>query len=132
MVVDLLEKLFKISKSVAYDDLRKAQMLFGNPQPGMKDAKRAIAETWIQNGADRCWKKGDMDGYHKFVKLYMEINKLDAEDDAISEWMKKLKPTQVLIVSSMEDLQAEAAKLQDELVQDVEHTEVNEGEATEG
>lgn len=131
-VVDLIERLFTISKSVAYDDVRKAMMLFGNPQPEVKEAKRAIAETMALQGAEKCWKESNMDGYHRFVKLYMELNKLDVQEDDISALLKKLKPTQVLIVASKADLEEEAEKLRQELVQDVEHTEVNEGESTEG
>jgi hypothetical protein len=130
-VCDLLERLFHISKSVAYDDIRKAMMLFSNPLDDLKEAKRSIAETMAMNGANKCWKEGNMDGYHKFVKLYMELNKLDIQEDDISGLLKKLKPTQVLIVASREDLQAEAAKIQAEIIHDVEYTEANEGEGSE-
>lgn len=131
-VVDLLERLFKISKSVAYDDLRKAMMLFSNPQADLKDAKRAIAETMAMNGADKCWKANDMEGYHKFLKLYMEVNKLDIQDDDLSGLLKKLKPTQVLIVATKEDLEVEAEKLREEITHDTEFTIENEGENSEG
>src|SRR4051812_20377937 len=43
-VVDFICREFKIEKSVAYDDVRKACMLISNPQDDTKDAKRAIAE----------------------------------------------------------------------------------------
>jgi len=65
-VVELLVKLFNVSQAVAYDDVRHCMNLFSNPQEDMKAAKRTIAETMALNGADRCWKSNDMEGYYKF------------------------------------------------------------------
>jgi hypothetical protein len=123
-VVELIEKLFNVKKSVAYDDVRNAMMLFSNPQNDLKDAKRAIAETMALNGANMCMKKGDMDGYYKFLKAYQEINRLDGkEDDIVPDMMKKLKPAAIIIVSSPAELEAQANAMQQELIEDIEHTE---------
>lgn len=123
-VVELIEKLFNVKKSVAYDDVRNAMMLFSNPQNDLKDAKRAIAETMALNGANVCMKKGDMDGYYKFLKAYQEINRLDGkEDDIVPDMMKKLKPAAIIIVSSPAELEAQANAMQQELIEDIEHTE---------
>jgi hypothetical protein len=122
-VVDLIEKLFHVAKSVAYDDVRKASMLFSDPQADLKEAKRGILEDMILRGADKCWKKGDMDGYHKFAKMYADINKLDIPDNDLFDIIKKLKPTQVLIVSSAADLEANANALQEGLTNDIPYTE---------
>jgi hypothetical protein len=123
-VVELIEKLFNVKKSVAYDDVRNAMMLFSNPQNDLKDAKRAIAETMALHGANTCMKKGDMDGYYKFLKAYQEINRLDAkEDDIVPDMMKKLKPAAIIIVSSPAELEAQANAMQQDLIEDIEHTE---------
>lgn len=123
-VVELIGKLFNISQSVAYDDVRKAMTLFSNPQEDIKEGKRRIAESMILQGADRCWKAGDMEGYNKFTKQYIDINKLDLPDDGINDLLKKLKPTQIIIVADKSQLEAKADALQDQLTKDIEHEDV--------
>jgi flagellin-specific chaperone FliS len=126
-VVDLLMKLYNVSQSIAYEDVRKAMMLFSNPKDDLKDAKRAIAESMALKGADKCWKTGDMDGYHKFLKIYQDLNRLDQEQGGdIADMLKKLKPHQVIIVSNMEELDKQANKLMEGLAEDIEYTVVNE------
>jgi hypothetical protein len=121
-VAEIIEKLFKVSRSVAYDDIRNAMMLFSNPQEDLKDAKRAIHEEMALRGADRCWKNNDMDGYWKFVKEYREVNNLTGEgSDAIGDLLKNLKPLQIIIVASQKELENEARALQEELTHDVEY-----------
>jgi hypothetical protein len=122
-VVGMIEKLFNVGKSIAYDDVRNAMMLFGNPQLDMKDAKRAIAESMCLRGARKAWRDKDLDLYHKFLKEYRELNGLNEEttDETLVAMVKKFKPHQVVLVSSMKSLEEEAQKLQDELTQDIEH-----------
>ena len=121
-VVDVLTRLFGIEKSVAYDDVRNAQLLFGSPELQIKDAKRAIAETMAMQGADKAWKKGDMDAYAKFVKMYCDINNLNGDEgDGLAEALKKLKPQQVVIVADTGILEKQAEALRDELTQDIEY-----------
>lgn len=121
-VADLLEKIFSIGKSVAYDDIRNAMMLFSNPQEDVKAAKRAIHENMVLQGADRCWKNGDMDGYYKFTKEYREGNNLDNDDDdKLGELLKKLKPAQIIIFSNARELEDQANEMQQELTNDVEY-----------
>ena len=126
-VVQLIEQLFDVKKSIAYDDVRNAMLLFGNPQQDMKDAKRAIAESMCLRGARKAWKEQDLELYHKFLKEYREINGLGEEtnDQALSDLIKKFKPHSITITASMEDLQQAAQKLQDE-IQDIEHKVVDE------
>lgn len=125
-VADILVKLFGVSPSLAFDDARNAMMLFTDPQKDVSGAKRAIAETWAVNGANRCWKEGDMEGYYKFLKEYREINGIsaDSNSDAMDEFMKKMKPTTIVIVSDASLLKAEAAKLQEEITNDTEFEDV--------
>lgn len=121
-VVDLIMRLFNVGKSVAYDDVRNAMMLFSNPQNDLKDAKRLIAETMVLNGADKCWKKGDMDGYHKFTKLYIDINKINGDEgNSMAEMLKKLKPQQIIIVADPEELEKQVKAPQDEITLDTDY-----------
>jgi hypothetical protein len=121
-VADLLERLYCIKKSVAYDDVRFAMMLFGNPKEDLKEAKRAIAEDGFLKGADRAWKKGNLEMHLKYMKEYAEINTLKSagQTEEMADIIKKLKPTQIVIVSTPLELEALANKMQEELTRDTE------------
>lgn len=124
-VVDLLVKLFNVSQVIAYDDVKHAMMLFGVPNDTVKDAKRAIAEAMAMKGADKSWKEGDMDAYHKFLKIYMNLNHLyDDGASNMADLMKKIRPHQVIIVSSQAELEAQAQAMQKEITKDIPHQEV--------
>lgn len=127
-VTAVIGKMFNIGKSIAYDDVRNAQMLFGNPQQDMREAKKAMAETWIVRGLRKAWKNEDMESYQKLLKQYCELNGLSdqSNDDTLANLLKNFKPTQVIITSSDLDLTAAAQKLQDQITKDIEHTVVNE------
>jgi len=124
-VSDILMKLFDIKQSKAFDDVSHAMMLFGNPQNDLKDAKRAIAETMAMNGANKCWKENDMEGYSRFLKLYIELNGLtSADENTVGDMLKKMKPTQIILNFKKEDVEMEAEKLHGELMQDIEFEEM--------
>ncbi len=128
-VTELLTKLFNVERSVAYDDVRNACMLFSDPKDDLKDAKRAIAEDALLKGADKAWKTGNLDAHLKYIKEYTEINRLKEDAGAdMSELMKNLKPTVINIIATKGDLESMASKLQEELIRDIEHIELNEGE----
>jgi len=119
-VAEIVEKLFGVSKSVAYDDIRNAMMLFSDPQDDLKHAKRSIAESMAMQGLDRCWKNGDMDGYWKLLKLYVEMNNLTSEEgNAVGDLLKKLKPQQIVIVANPDELKDMARQIQNELAEDI-------------
>jgi tRNA uridine 5-carbamoylmethylation protein Kti12 len=134
-VVDFVMRLFGVEKSVAYDDVRNAMMLFSDPGEDLKEAKRMIAEDAYLKGAAKAWKNGNLEMHLKYMKEYSDINKLTQDADQgteLIELVRKMKPTQVVLVASMDQLKAEADKLQEELTQDIEHTEVSdEGENNE-
>lgn len=121
-VADLLCRLFNIEKSVAYDDVNKASMLFTDPQADTKDAKRAIAESALLQGAHKAWTSGDMELHLRYMREYSEINGLkDHEGDTnMADLMKKLKPHQIIIVSSQAELEAQANAMQEQLTHDIE------------
>jgi hypothetical protein len=128
-VAELLMRQFKIGKSIAYDDVKNSMRLFGEPQEGMKNAKRAIAEDAILKGMDKAWKSGDLKLHEKYVQSYIDLNGLQTEDTAsIEDLMKRLRPHQVVIVSNMDQLKTEISKLQEDLIQDIDHEEINEAE----
>ena len=121
-VVDLMVKLYNISQRLAYDDVRFCMDLFSNPQEDTKEAKRTIAETMALNGANKSWKEGDMEGYYKFLKAYSDINQLESDQsNGIGDLLKKIKPHQVIIVSSDAELEAQANVLQADLIKDITH-----------
>ncbi len=116
-VVDTLSKLYGIGKSVGYDDVRNAMMLFTDPTKDLKEAKRAIAETSILRGAQRAWKNKNLDMHFKYMKEYAEINGLkeNSQDGELAKIIKGLKPAQIIIVANKNDLEKEIQTLQEEI-----------------
>jgi len=122
------KKLFAVSESTAYDDVRNAMNLFSDPREDLKAAKRAIAEDNYLKGADKAWKSGDLEMHKKYLDGYAKINglELDKEDGGLAELMKKLKPAQIIINFKKEDLESEAEMLRQQITldtQDIDHEE---------
>jgi hypothetical protein len=133
-VVDLMERLFHIEKSVAYDDVRKAMDLFSDPSNDIKEAKRMIAEDAYLKGAAKAWKAGNLEMHLKYMKEYSDINRLTQDADQgseLAELVKKMKPTQIIITGSTDQFYEEARQMQEQLTKDVEHTVVNDDDETE-
>jgi hypothetical protein len=130
---DITCRLFNISQATAYDDARKAQMLFGDPRNDLKDAKRRIIEQQLQNGANKAWNKGDLDMHLKYLKEIAEIRGLKEPDadNNLADLMKKLVPTQINILGSMEDLNALAQSMREQITKDISFEEVK-NEKTKG
>jgi hypothetical protein len=122
---EILERTFKISKATAYNDLKRAQMLFGDPRNDLKEAKRRIVEQQLQEGANRAYKLGDLDMYYKFLKEIGEINGLKNEttDQNLADLMKKLVPTTINIITNVDDLKKAAEKLREEIIVDIPYEE---------
>jgi hypothetical protein len=123
-VADLLMRQFGISQSVAFDDVKKAMHLFGTSDENVKSAKRAIAEEAFLKGADKAWKDGNLEMYHKFMKEYAAVNQLDAEtNNTIAENIKNLKPQTINIVADPTKLMNQAREIQNALAQDIDFIE---------
>lgn len=123
----VLQKLFNVSRSVAFDDVRNAMNLFSDPREDMKAAKRAIAEDGILKGADKAWKNDNLEMHEKYMKQYIELNGLkeaDAETN-MAELLKKLVPTQVILNFNKSDVDGEIEKLRGKVL-DITHEDVEE------
>ena len=129
-VSELLVKLYGISIRQGWQDVAAAMNLFSNPQEeGLKEAKRAIAETNALRGMQRCWKSGDMDGYLKFQQEYNKINDLytPREEDSLAKFLKNFKPHTIVINTSPDDLKKQAEELAKQFENgtlDISHDEV--------
>lgn len=117
-VADELEKMYQVSKSLAYDDVRHAMMLFGDPRQNVTPAKRAIAETIALKGIEYAEKIQDLMMMERFLQKYIDINGLKeiGNDGKLEEMIKKLKAHQINIVSKPTELEAEANRLHEELL----------------
>lgn len=131
-VADFIEQKFLISKSVAYDDVRNAMNLFGDPKQDVRKAKRAIAETIALRMMDKTEESGKWDLHEKYLQKYMDLNGLkdQGDDTNVADAIKKLKPHQIIIVTSPEELEAKANAIQEEVMREIEviEEERNEGE----
>lgn len=129
--VEMIERICHVGKSTAYDDVRSAMLLFGNPVDGMKEAKRAILETALIEGAQKAWRRGDLEAHLKYMKEYKEVNGLHLQEgDNLKEMLKNLKPHTIVFVSAPEQLQNEAKALMDNIpAVDTDYEDVDEAKA---
>ncbi|MEJ0030661.1 MAG: hypothetical protein WDO15_09965 [Bacteroidota bacterium] len=110
--VSTLERLFSIKKSVAYDDVNNAMLIFGDPRADHKDAKRAIAETMALRAMKLAWERKDLESYHRFLKEYKELNNLNGDDDArMAELLRNQKPVSITFVTDRKTLELQAKEL---------------------
>lgn len=137
-IADYLEITYHISKSVAYDDVRNAMNLFGgDPRKNFKEAKRSIAETMILRTLEKLEAAGDWELHERYLQKYIDINGLKdnkGTDTKLEDLIGKMKPQQIIIVSSQAELEKQATELQMEITREVEFEEIkkHEGEITEG
>jgi hypothetical protein len=124
-VADEIQTMCNVSRAQAYDDVRNAMHLFGDPKLQNKEAKRAIAETNYLWGAEKARSVGDLEMHAKYMELYAKINGLHEPDAStnMEDLVKKFKPVQIVIVARREDLEAEIKAIQDEVI-DITHKDV--------
>lgn len=130
---NVLQKEFGIGKSVAYDDVNNAMMLFGDPRNDHKDAKRAIAEAMALDGVKRAKDAGDLGAEAKFQALYSKLNNLEGDDDSrLKDLLKKQRPVTIVFVADQDQLRKQAAALVADVAVDTEFEELNEADKKEG
>jgi hypothetical protein len=125
-VADELKNIYDISISTAYDDLRHAKMLYGDPRIATKQMSRSIAASMALTKHKEADERGDHDMAERYFNRWLEITGVKDHSDgngSIEEMMKKFKAHQIVIVSKMKDLQAEAEKLREQITIDIPHAE---------
>ena len=131
-VVEAALTKFNIEKSVAYDDVNKAMMLFGDPQRSTKEAKMAMVDEWITLGLKKAWDNHDLQAYEKLLGRYMKLNKLEGDTTTdMADLVKKFKAHTIMIFSSPEELQREAQRLQEGVIHDVNYIDLSSDEGEE-
>jgi len=127
-VTSILQKRFDIRKSVAYDDVNNAILLFGDPRDDNKHIKRVFAEGMALRGARRAWREGDLDAYAKFIAQYSKANNLEGDDDSrLKEMLKKQRPVVINFVADEETLKRQAAELMKDVTIDTQYSIDEEG-----
>lgn len=121
----IIERVCHVSKSVAYDDVANAMMLFGDPRQNSKDAKRAIAETMVLKGLQRAWRTGNLEAYDKFLKKYQDINNLEGDDnEKLADLLGKKRPVIINFISEQSQLHKQATELMKDVAVDTEFEDV--------
>jgi len=111
-VVQLLQKQFDITISVAYNDVRNTKLLFGDTKNVDREFKRKISEEWTLWGIKEAKKTKNLEALDKLVGKFNKINGLEVENDnQYADMVKKLTPTALIFTTSMDELKREAASL---------------------
>ena len=124
-VADDLKKIFGVSTATAYDDLRHAKMLYGDPRIATKQMNRAIAASMALTKHAEAEARGDHEMAERYFNRWCEITGVKDHSDSGTpeDLLKKFKAHQIVIVANMGDLQAEAEKLREEITIDIPHAE---------
>jgi len=109
--VELIQRLFHIEKWQAYDDVKNAQLLFGDPGPQFKEAQRAMVETFILKAMKKAFKSGNMDAYEKLIGRYMKNAGLEVDDDSAMENKLKAIRATTFFFTADEELKEKAKNL---------------------
>ena len=111
-VVQMLQKNFDITMSVAYNDVRNTKLLFGDSKNVDREFKRKVSEEWTLWGMKQAKKEKNLDALDKLVGRYNKINGLEGEsDNEYADMVKKLTPTALIFVLDTKQLQVEATGL---------------------
>jgi hypothetical protein len=115
-VVQLLQKKFDITISVAYNDVRNTKALFGDSKNVDREFKRKQSEEWTLWGIKQAKKDNNLEALDKLVGRFNKINGLDVEsDNEYADMVKKLTPTALVFVLDTKQLQKEADSLMDKI-----------------
>lgn len=119
MIVKRLQKRFGISERTAYDDIKFAEILFGDPGEQNKEAKRTIVSNLIEKAMRKALKFDDLKAFEKLTLRYAQYNDLNKPDDIFAKYVKGKKPVAIVFSTDPEALKKQA----DELMQGVEDIE---------
>lgn len=124
-IIAMMMEEFGLSRRQAYNDLRSAKLLFGDPEDQLTKAHRAISSEWTIKLLKKADEAGDLRSAEKLLLRYNRLHGLDKNTEADFEGMlKKLKPHTIIITGDPKALEAEA----NDLVADVEDIEAEEVE----
>lgn len=107
----------EISDRTAWNDMKNAKALFGDPAVQNRSARREIANVRLERAMKKTEEKGEWGPHMRAHEIYAKINQLDKADESrLEDLLEHFKPhTFVLSDKTQEELQQEA----DELMNDV-------------
>lgn len=124
-------KAFKVAESVAYEDMRQAKLLFGDPGAQVDKARKAIFSDFLLKAMRKAEQQGDLLACERFALRYARLHGLDSkEDDELAKLIKQMKPHTIIISGSTTSQQQEADDLMKDVpeVVDVDYDELADGE----
>ena len=98
----------KIKESIAYEDLRAAKMIFGDPSKQQKAAQKAISSEWLVKGIKKAWEDEDMDNYQRLIRRYNALNGLENDQENA---VPKKEATPIVFSSDPETLKQQIADM---------------------
>jgi hypothetical protein len=119
-VVEAITKKFEVESAIAYNDVLNGMRLFSDPRTVTKAAKRALSEEWTLWALKKAKEDGDLDAVDRLIGKYNKLHGLEEQEgESLPDFIKNFKPTQIIIVGSIADLQAQAQQLQEQITHDI-------------
>jgi len=116
-VVRKLTEEFSVHRQTAYNDIKSALKLFGDPEDQLKAAHKSLLHEYIVKGLKKAYKSDDLKAYEKMLLRYARLHGLDKDVSGVD--YSKLQPVTIVFGSNEEDLKKQA----DDLMSDVPNTE---------
>lgn len=126
-IVRYLQKYYDVSDYTAYQDIKSAKQLFGDPEEQIKSADRAIINHTLLKAIRKAFAKEQWEQYERMVLRFEKINRLGENDtDAAFEILKNQRPSVIVFTTDEKTLRQEAEKLMSDVeTVDIDHKEVD-------
>lgn len=120
-----LQKKFGISIQLGYVDVNNARLLFSDPTRANKAAQRAIMSNLLEGQIRKAIAANDFKSVERLIGRYEKLNGLAVEqDDPMADFMKKLRPAQIVFSADEKTLKKQAAQMMAD-VQDTDFEDIN-------
>jgi hypothetical protein len=121
LVTEFEEKGFDFSVRTAYQYIQDALDLWGNGPEINWTLERAIQLETVKRLHRKCEEKGEFKAAAMYFAQWVKLTPTLNEDFDLMEKLKALRPNDITITSSPEELR----KMANELVQDIDHEDVS-------
>jgi hypothetical protein len=124
-------KEFNLSNRLFYNDWKAVEIIFGDPIEESNKSKRAIANEILLSTIRKAREEKDYASVERLMARYAAINRLEEDDNTISEMVKKLVPHTFIITSNPDILKKQAEELMQNIpAQDIDFEDITEKEGS--
>lgn len=115
------DNFMQISERTAYDDIRRAKQMFGDPRVNTPVFEKARISTILLDLIETAKRQGDLDNAQRLIRRYNAVNGLE---DPLKTLVPR-PPITIVFSADEEVLKKQAEELMQGVTIDTEHTEIH-------